>query len=383
MAERMEARVSTGIGAHFRELPDPRRETMNGRHKFLDILVIAICGAICGANDWVAVAAFGRAKENWLRAFLELPNGIPSHDTFGDVFSKIDPDRFRKCFISWVESLADILPGDVVAIDGKTSRHSYDRGDSRSPIHMASAWASRSSLVLGQVKTEDKSNEISAIPQLLEILELTGCLVTIDAMGCQKEIARKIREKGADYLLALKENHPKLHESVVARFDAARDGGFESREMDFAETEDRNHGRIEYRRCRVESDISWLERKDEWKDLASVAMIESERHLDGRFSIERRYYLSSAKLEASEFLERARRHWSIENSLHWVLDIAFREDDSRIRKGNGAENFAILRHIAINLLRRDKTAKMGVKNKRLRAGWDETYLLKILSGIFR
>ncbi len=278
--------ISKSIEAHFQNLQDPRKETLNKRHKFIDLLMISICGA----NDWVAIATFGRAKETWLCTFLELPNGIPSHDTFTDVFSKINPGKFRECFLSWVKSLADLLPGDVVAIDGKTLRHSYDTQDSRSSIHMVSAWAGRNSLVPGQIKTEKKSDEITAIPQLSETLELTGCLVTIDAMGCQKKIAEKIREKDADYLLALKENHPKLYKAVVNYFDTASDLGFENYEIDFAETENRNHGRIEYRRCRVSSDISWLEQGCEWKDLHSLVMIESERHLNSHVSIEHRYY---------------------------------------------------------------------------------------------
>lgn len=383
MVKKMGKQISKSIEAHFQDLQDPRRETMNKRHKFIDILMISICGAICGANDWVSVSTFGKAKEAWFCTFLELPNGIPSHDTFTDVFSKIDPDQFRNCFISWVKSMVHLLPGDVVAIDGKTLRHSYDKQDSRSSIHMVSAWANRNSLVLGQIKTEKKSNEITAIPQLLEILELTGCLVTIDAMGCQKKIADKIREKGADYLLALKGNQPKLYESVVNYFSTANERNFENYEIDFAVTEDRNHGRIEYRRCWVEPDISWLEQRDEWKDLRSVIMVESERHINDHVSFEHRYYLSNANFEASEFLEGTRQHWSIENSLHWVLDVAFREDDSRVRKGNGAENYAIIRHIAVNLLKQEKTAKIGVKNKRLKAGWDEAYLLKVLNGIVR
>lgn len=377
----MSSNISKSIEAHFQNLKDPRRETLNRRHNFLDLLIISICGAICGANDWVAVSSFGRAKKEWFETFLELPNGIPSHDTFTDVFAKIDPEQFRACFISWISDLAELLPGDVVAIDGKTLRRSYDTKDSRKPIHMVSAWACRNSLVLGQIRTAEKSNEITAIPQLLEVLELTGCIVTIDAMGCQKKIADKIREKGADYLLALKENHPKLLEAVENRFHTAAERRFNGYEIDFAETEDRNHGRNEYRRCWVESDISWLEQRGEWKDLQSVIMIESERHVNGDISIEYRYYLSSAETDAAEFLMATRQHWGIENSLHWVLDVAFREDDARNRKKNSAENSAILRHIALNLLKQEKTAGCGIQNRRLKAGWDTSYLMKVLTGI--
>jgi predicted transposase YbfD/YdcC len=373
--------ISRSIEAHFQGLQDPRRHTLNQRHKFIDILVIAICGAICGANDWVAVATFGKAKEDWLRTFLELPHGIPSHDTFTDVFTKLSPEQFQQCFISWVSSLVTLFPGEVVAIDGKTLRHSYDAQDSRAAIHMVSAWASQNSLVLGQLKTDAKSNEITAIPQLLDALELAGCLVTIDAMGCQKKIAAKIVEKGADYLLALKENHPTLYEAVTGYFTSATAQEEFNTALDFAETEDRNHGRIECRRCWVTSDIAWLDQRVLWKDLQTLVMIESERHVNGKMSIEHRYYLSSATGTASTFLNATRQHWSIENSLHWVLDVAFREDDIRIRKGYGAENFAILRHIALNLLKQEQTTTVGVQNKRLKAGWDHTYLEKVLEGM--
>jgi predicted transposase YbfD/YdcC len=377
----MEQHLSRSIERHFQELPDPRRETLNRRHLFIDVLVIAICGIICGANNWVAVATFGRAKEEWFQTFLDLPNGIPSHDTFTDIFAKLSPDQFQRCFIAWVSSIADLLPGEIVAVDGKTLRHSYDAQDAKGAIHMVSAWASRNALVLGQLKTEEKSNEITAIPQWLEVLELTGCLVTLDAMGCQKKIATKIVEKGANYLLALKENHPTLYAAVEGYFDAANAQEFEGYSIEFAETEDRNHGRLEYRRCWMTSDVAWLPQKDEWQDLQSLLMIESERHVNGEVSIEHRYYLSSATLDALSFLTGTRQHWSIENSLHWVLDVAFREDDARIRKGHGAENFAILRHLALNLLKQEQTAKVGMQTKRLKAGWDMSYLEKILAGM--
>lgn len=376
----MEFRISHSIETHFKSLPDPRRQTMNMRHKFLDILVIAISGVICGANNWVNVATFGNAKEKWFRTFLELPNGIPSHDTFTDVFAKLSPEHFQQCFTAWMSDLVSLFPGEVVAIDGKTLRRSYDAQDSRAAIHMVSAWASQQSLVLGQVKTDEKSNEITAIPQLLEALELTGCLVTIDAMGCQKSIAEKIRDRGADYLLALKANHPTLSQAVECFFDA--DNGLsENRLFDIADSEERNHGRIEYRQCQVSSDVNCLPGHQAWPDLKSIVMIEAERHINDTVTLERRYYLSSAQWDADAFLAATRSHWSIENSLHWVLDVNFREDECRIRKGFGAENFAILRHIALNMIKQEKTAKSGIQNKRLRAGWDAKYLEKVLAGM--
>jgi predicted transposase YbfD/YdcC len=363
---------------HFKGVQDPRRTTLNQRHLFLDILVIAICGAICGANDWVAIARFGKAKETWLRRFLELPNGIPSHDTFGDVFSKLQPEQFQQCFIAWVSTWVDLLPGEVVAIDGKTLRHSYDQQDAKAAIHMVSAWASSQALVLGQLKTAEKSNEITAIPQLLAALEIKGCLVTIDAMGCQKKIAETILSKGADYLLAVKDNQPKLHEAIKTYFEEANAQDFAGFDIDFSETFDQNHGRLEWRRCWRGTEIQQIETHEHWPDLTAVVMIESERHINEHLSIEHRYYISSASGDATSFLPATREHWSIENSLHWVLDIAFREDDSRIRKGYGPENFATLRHMALNLLKQEPTAKVGIQNKRLIAGWDNSYLEKVL-----
>lgn len=373
--------LSFSLESHFHALPDPRRRTKNMRHHFLDILVIAICGVICGADNWVAVATFGRAKEDWFRTFLKLPNGIPSHDTFTDVFTKLSPEHFQDCFVAWVSSLATLFPGEVVAIDGKTLRHSYDRQHARAAIHRVSAWASEQSLVLGQLKTGDKSNEITAIPQLLDVLELTGCLVTIDAMGCQKAIAAKIVDQGADYLLALKENHPTLYQAVEQYFDPDNDQSYESGQIDSAETTERNRGRDETRRCWVTSDLTWLPQREEWKQLTSLVLIEAEREVEGKTTIEHRYYLSSAHRDAASFLEATRSHWSIENSLHWVLDVAFREDESRIRKGYGAENFAILRHLAVNVLKHDQTTKTGIHTKRLKAGWDTTYLEMLLTHI--
>ena len=374
----MSAPVPQSFLAHFQTLSDPRKLTGNTVHTFLDILMIAVCGALCGADYWTDVAAFGHAQEAWFRGFLELPAGIPSHDTFTTTFRRIDPEQFQRSFVSWVSELADLLPGDVVAIDGKTLRHSYDRQDSKAAIHMVSAWASQQSLVLGQVKTEAKSNEITAIPQLLEVLELTGCLVTIDAMGCQKAIAEKIRGRGADYLLALKGNHPTLYHTVIEHFSLEHATTLGRHDVDFDWSEERNRDRDEVRRCWVEHDLSWLPQREEWPDLQAIVRIESVRTQHGETTREDRYYLSSASFDAETFLKKTRTHWSIENSLHWVLDVAFCEDACRIRKGHGAENFAILRHVAVNLLQPDRRRSGGIRAKRLQAGWDVRYREQIL-----
>lgn len=378
----MSQNLTRVIEEHFESLPDPRRRTMNLRHNFIDILIIAICAIICSADSWVAVEEFGIAKEAWFRSFLELPNGIPSHDTFTNVFRKLASKQFEVCFTSWTESISEIFDGEVVAVDGKTLRRSHDASFDKKAIHMVSAWASTNSIVLGQIKTEEKSNEITAIPELLKSLELKGCLVTIDAMGCQKKIAATIIEQEADYLLAVKDNQPKLHQAVQDYFTQANKVAFEGYNVDFAETFDKGHGRIETRRCWVANDaLPHIDGSQDWEGLQTIVMVESERTEKEETTIEHRYYISSAEDTAKKLLGASREHWGIETSLHWRLDIAFREDESRIRKGNGAENFAILRHIALNLLNKEDTAKIGMKNKRLKAGWDESYLEKVLAGL--
>lgn len=373
--------ITHDLLSHFHDLPDPRRETMNKLHLFIDVLTIAICAVICGASDWTAIAKFGKAKKAWFKKFLELPNGIPSHDTFNNIFSLINPDKFQSCFITWVTSIAELLPGEVVAIDGKTLRRSHDKPNAKDSIHMVSAWASNNSLVLGQVKTDEKSNEITAIPKLLDVLDVAGCLITIDAMGCQKEIAKKIIGKDAEYLLAVKENQSKLLNSIKDSFSIANENGFKKTFNDYAETKEKGHGREEIRRCWVSDDLCGVQNKENWKHLNSLVVVESERTLNGETSIEHRYYISSAKNSASYFLKASRQHWGVENKLHWVMDMSFREDESRIRKGNGAENFSRLRHIALNLLKRETTQKIGIPNKRLLAGWDELYMKKVLLGL--
>lgn len=380
----MEVNPATSIDQHFANIEDPRVDRTK-RHKLLDILVIAICAVICGADNWEEVQLFGEAKEAWFKNFLELPHSIPSHDTFWRVFAKLDPQQFQESFVNWIASVSEITQGQVIAIDGKTLRRSHDKALGRGAIDMVSAWAAMNHLVLGQIKVDDKSNEITAIPELLRVLEVSGCIITIDALGCQKEIAEAIIAQEADYVLALKENHGRLYEDVVNLFTDLEASGLQAYTFSQAETVNKNHGRLETRTCYVICDphiLIHLRGASQWKSLRSVVKVHSHRHLDEGTTANDRYFISSLATDAKHMLETVRSHWSIENSLHWVLDIAFREDESRIRKDHGPENFAVLRHIALNLVKQEKTQKGSVKGKRLKAGWDEDYLLKILSGLF-
>lgn len=364
---------------HFSKLTDPRVDRTK-RHLLEDIIIIAICGTICGADGWTEIEEYGKTKFKWLKTFLLLPNGIPSHDTFGRVFSLLDPEEFQQCFLEWVQSVVTLTKGEVVAIDGKTLRKSFDKASEKAAIHMVSAWASTNRMVLGQVKVDDKSNEITAIPKLLQILEVSGSIITIDAMGCQKKIASVIKENGADYVLALKENQPKLYEDVSVFFDKALKNGFGDIQYDYHETKDKGHGRIE-RRCYWQvSDITWVKHKEGWDGLNSIGMVESHRCVGDKKSVERRYYINSIENDVKQFAHAVRSHWGIENSVHWVLDIAFREDESRVRKDNSPQNLAMLRHIALNLIKQEKSIRYGIKKKRLKSGWDNDYLLKVLFG---
>jgi predicted transposase YbfD/YdcC len=368
--------------AHFAALDDPRVSPAT-RHQLLDIVAIALCAVICGADTWVEVEAFGQAKRDWLETFLALPHGIPSHDTFGRVFAALDPDQFEAGFRSWVVAVAQLSAGAVVAIDGKTLRRSHDAAQGKGALVLVSAWAEANHLALGQVAVAEGSNEIPAIPALLQQLTLAGSIVTVDAIGCQTAIATQITQQDADYVLALKENQPTLHAAVAVLFTAGQATGVGTDHQDYRRTVEKGHGRIEVRQVWTVDDpevIAYLNPDGAWPNLRSVAMVVAERRRGAESSRETRYYLSSLPGDATRVGAAIRGHWGIENRLHWVLDIAFREDESRVRQGHADQNLAVLRRLALNLLRQETTARMGTKAKRLKAGWDHAYLLKLLAG---
>ena len=360
---------------HFTAVDDPRLDRRK-LHQLPDILFITLCGIICGADNWVMVEQFGKGRQTWFKELLELPNGIPSHDTFGDVFAAIDTEQFSQCFSNWVKDLTT-YSGDaqVIAIDGKTLRRSADKASKKAAVHMVSAWAQSNALVPGQVKVNDKSNEITAIPRLLKLIDITNCVVTIDAMGCQSAIAEQIIAQGGDYALSLKGNQGTLHDDVRQWFDSKPAPPTSSEDLDAG------HGRIEQRRLRVSDDIAWLvDRHPHWKGLKSIIAVEAERYIGENVQRETRYFISSLGSDNPKRLAQViRAHWAVENSLHWTLDVGFDEDRSRARQGNSAANLAIVRHVALNLLKGECSNKVGIQTKRARAAWDQEYLMKVMA----
>lgn len=365
---------------HFSALDDPRAQH-SIEHLLLDIVLVTICAVICGADTWVEIENYGIAKQEWLETFLELPNGIPSHDTFERMFARLRPEQLQQCFLNWVQAVFNISDGQLINLDGKTLRGSYDRGGKQGMIHMVSAWASQNRLVLGQRKVNEKSNEITAIPELLKVLDLNGAVVTIDAMGCQTEIATQIVSQQGDYVLALKGNQGDLHQDVQQLFAHAHSQNFRGIEHDFYETQEQGHGRQEIRRYWVMGKTEYLIGAENWAKLTTIGCVESQRQVGDKITSERRYYLLSLPLDATGFATAVRGHWGIENQLHWILDVGFREDQSRATQGYCAENLAVIRHLAVNLLTQEKSAKGGTRAKRLKAGWNDHYLTKILAQV--
>ena len=365
---------------HFETLKDPRTDNHNHRHSLHDILVMAILGTICGADGWVEISAFGEAKYDWLKTFLELPHGIPSHDTFGRVFSLLEAEKFEVCFCNWIKSLSLNIKKEIIAIDGKTLRGSHNRCRNQRPLHLVSAWASKNRVMLGQIKTEEKSNEITAIPHLLDMIDVKDSIVTIDAMGCQKDISSKILAGNADYVLSLKENQKNLYKDVTQIFEKAQVCLYKKILHRRKIEKVRDHGRIETRKYTLISARDPLMFELRWPGLKGIGKLEIVRTVNHQVEKSTRYFVTSLTYEdIDDFMLAVRSHWHIEINLHWSLDVSFREDESRVRIGNAAENLAIVRRIALNLLKQEKTNKRGISCRRKKAGWDNQYLMKVLS----
>lgn len=358
---------------HFETLPDPRVDRTK-RYPLIEIILLVIAGTLSGCDGWKAIKDFGEAKLDWLRKFLPYAEGIPVDDTLARVMRKLDSQAFQAHFVEWMQAVSTATDGNVVAIDGKTLRRSHNHRDGVAAIHMVSAWSSGNALVLGQEKTAKKSNEITAIPKLLDVLEIKGCIVTIDAMGCQTAIAEKIVKKRADYLLALKGNQGSTHAEVKDFFETALLNDFEHVEHDYYESQDAGHGRIEHRQCwSIAPATECFSSLDKWDGLSSIVMVKSRRELKGTVTEDTRFYITSIESNAKKILDASRQHWGIENTLHWTLDVTFREDESRIRTEASAENFAVIRHIALNLIRSDTSRKASIKRKRFMAALEDNF----------
>jgi len=384
----MQNTVISPLKNQLLQLTDPRLSRRR-KHELIDVLMIAVTALLCGAENFTHMAQFGHAKEAWLRTFLTLAHGIPSHDTFRRVFILLSPEKFSAVFLNWTQSLRQAVGAEVVALDGKTVRRSFDAAKSQSAIHLVSAWASANRLVLGQIKVADKSNEITAVPELLRALELAGCIVTVDALNCQKNIAKEIKEADADYVLALKGNHETAHEEIQTFLDAALEETLATKPpgaklsagaatLAACETVDKGHGRVETRRYYQSAELDWFADRAAWEGLRTVGMVEARREVRGKLTVDRRYYLSSLPLDVATFARAVREHWGVENQLHWVLDVQLNEDQNRARCGHAAENLGLLRRLVLNQLRRDTRCQTGIKGKQLNASWDHAYLQSLL-----
>ena len=381
----MHSHPKTNLVEHLSLIKDPRINRTK-EHELIDILVLAICALLCRAETFNDMEDFAKAKHDWFKKFLSLPNGIPSHDTFNRVFQALDPKEFQQAFLNWTQSVREAVPHEIVAMDGKALRRALT--DSKNPRYIVSAWAEDNGLVLGQLKVEEKTNEITAVPQLLRALELSGCIVTLDAMGCQKNIAKEIKEADADYVLALKGNQGTVHHEIKTFLDqtlaeakrcpAAAAARPAAARLVSKKVVEKNHGRLETREYFQSTELAWFSDKKHWEGLHSVGLVEATREINGRTTTERRYYLSSLPLDIDRFARAVRGHWGIENKLHWIMDVHFGEDQSRARTGHAAENLATLRRLALNLLKSDKTKKRGIRGKQNNASWDHTYLLQLL-----
>ena len=360
----------------FATLPDPRK-SRNQIYPLIDIIGVAVIGILCSGNDWVHIVKWANAYKNWFQSVGLCYNGIPSHDTVGRFFRIVDPKAFETCFINWTQTLVNTIQG-VIAVDGKTICNSGNSFNEKKATHIVTAFAAENDIILGQLKTEEKSNEITAIPKLLNTLKLKGCIVTTDAMGCQTEIAKKIKEQKGDYVIGLKGNQGNLHAEAVNFFNQAIDIGALEAGCEYSKTIEKDHGRIEEREIWITSTLDWLKGVDNWKGLKSLICVKSTRHEKGKISTDKRYYISSLSVTAKRIGEIIRLHWAVENKLHWHLDVTFNEDKCKIHAGHGAENFSLLKRCVLNLVKKDTTEKASISLKRKMAGWDPNYRLKLL-----